>query len=126
MTAQTKSVRAGKTEAEPEIRKVTLRGVTYVIRELDVVEYKKCLEAATKNGFTPFQDLLDQMVIMAIKPSPATAKRPLPYPVYRTLEDIVNVMHFVNLEDEADKPDDDKKDDVESDEEAKDEPDPNS
>jgi hypothetical protein len=104
MPTPMKSVKGGKTEEEFEVRHITLRGTEYAIKELDVVQYKAALAQATKeDGSTPFQDLLDVMVLMCVQPSPASRSRPMPYPVYRTLEDIVNVMHFVTLEDESKK-----------------------
>lgn len=100
-----KSLKGGKTEIEPDVRKRKLRGVEFEIRELSVPEYKACLKDATNaEGVTPFQDLLDMMVLRAVSPSPASFSKPLPYPVYRTLEDDVNVMHFINLKDDADDP----------------------
>ena len=104
MSTGLKTVKGGKTEAEPEVVKRTMRGVEYTIRELDVTEYKDCLKAATnaETGLTPFQDLLDMMVMRAITPSPASLSKPMPYPIYRTLEDIVNTMHFRDVpEDKA-------------------------
>lgn len=90
-----KEVKGGKTEDVPDVVKRTMRGTEYVIRELTVPEYKECLKAATDpEGLTPFQDLLDQMVLRAVKPSPAAGSKPMSYPIYRTLENIVNVMHF--------------------------------
>jgi hypothetical protein len=103
-----KSVKSGKTEAVFETRTRTLRGIEFTIRELDVVEYKDALKAAEgPDGMTPFQNLLDVMVLKCVTPSPASFSKPLPYPIYRTLEDMVNVMHFVNLPDEAKKDDED-------------------
>lgn len=99
-----KAVKGGKTENEFDDRHITLRGVEYTVKELSVTEYKECLKSATKDGFTPFQDLLDVMVVRCISPNPAARTKPMPYPVYRTLEDIVNTMHFTTLEDEAKKP----------------------
>jgi hypothetical protein len=121
-----KTVKGGKTEDEFAERKITLRGTEYTIRELDVVQYKAALKDATKeDGTTPFQDLLDLMVLRCVSPSPATRSKPMPYPVYRTLEDIVNVMHFITLRDEAAKGDDDDDGDDEENE-GEGEPAPNS
>lgn len=123
-TGTMKTVKAGKTENEFEDRHITLRGVDYTIKELDVVQYKECLKSATDaEGFTPFQTLLDNMVMRCVSPSPAARSKPMPYPVYRTLEDIVNVMHFITLEDENKPPEEEK---TEGDGEAEAEPDPNS
>jgi hypothetical protein len=97
-----KTIKGGKTENEFETRRITLRGIEYEITELGVTEYKQVLAASTdKDGFTPFQTLLDNLVVRCVKPSPATRTTPMPYPVYRTLEDIVNTMHFRTLPDEA-------------------------
>ena len=102
MSTGLKAVKGGKTEDEFAERKITLRGVEYTIKELDVIQYKEALAAATKeDGSTPFQDLLDVMVARCVSPSPASRSRPMPYPVYRTLEDVVNIMHFITLRDEA-------------------------
>lgn len=116
MSAGLKSIKGGKTENEFDERHITLRGVEYTIRELSVPEYKACLKEATdKDGFTPFQELLDLMVVRTVSPSPLTRSKPMPYPVYRTLEDIVNTMHFITLPDEA------KKDEAEGESEGEDE-----
>lgn len=124
MSTGLKTVKGGKTEDEFSERKITLRGTEYTIRELDVVQYKEALKTATReDGTTPFQDLLDIMVMRCVTPSPAARSKPMPYPVYRTLEDIVNVMHFITLRDEAAVADDDESDD-EAEDEA--EPAPNS
>lgn len=124
MSTGLKTVKGGKTEDEFSERKITLRGTEYTIRELDVIQYKEALKAATKeDGTTPFQDLLDIMVLRCVSPSPATRSKPMPYPVYRTLEDIVNVMHFITLRDEA-KTEPEPDDEAEPEDEA--EPAPNS
>jgi len=98
-----KAVKGGKTEDDFEDRHITLRGIDYTIRELSVPEYKECLKSATdqNTGATPFQDLLDLMVLRCVSPSIAARSKPMPYVVYRTLEDIVNVMHFATLDEDA-------------------------
>lgn len=97
-----KSVKGGKTDDSFEEHRITLRGTEYTIRELSVPEYKDCLKAATdeKTGLTPFSDLLDLMVLRSVSPSLAARSTPISYPVYRTLEDLVNTTHFITLEDE--------------------------
>ena len=118
MSTGLKSIKGGKTENEFEERHITLRGVEYTIRELDVTQYKACLKDATNaDGFTPFQDLLDVMVVRCVTPSPAARSKPMPYPVYRTLEDVVNTMHFVTLPDEAKKEETDAEGEAEKPEE---------
>ena len=89
----TKTVKDGKATAEFETRTITLRGITYTMRELDVDEYEECLKSAEdERGFAEFGRLLKMMTIRAVSPSPAARERPLPYPIYRTLEQVVNVM----------------------------------
>lgn len=125
MSTGLKTVKGGKTEDEFAERKITLRGTEYTVRELDVVQYKAALKDATKeDGTTPFQDLLDIMVMRCVSPNPATRSKPMPYPVYRTLEDIVNVMHFITLRDEAKRAD--AEDDDDEAEAGEDQPVPNS
>lgn len=100
-----KAIKGGKTEAEPEVQTITLRGVAYRIREVDVIEYKECLKAATDpvTKMTPFGDLLEQLVMRCVSPSPAAGSKPMPYPIYRRLEGIVNEMHFIDIESEEEK-----------------------
>lgn len=107
-TGDVKTIKGDNPDNEFAERKITLKGVEYTIRDLDVPQYEECLKAAEKpDGSVPFGDLLKVMVMRAVSPSPAARKRPLPYPVYRTLENIVNVMHFLDLPDEAAPPDKD-------------------
>lgn len=95
MATGLRAVKGGKTENDFESQTKRFRGVEYTIRELSVVEYKEMLKAATKeDGTTPFSDLLELMVMRCVTPSPASRSKPLPYPIYRTLEDTVNIMHF--------------------------------
>ena len=113
-----KEVKGGKTDDKPDVVKRTMRGTEYTIRELTVPEYKECLKTATDpDGMTPFQDLLDQMVLRAVKPSPASMSKPMSYPVYRTLENIVNVMHFREVPDDSEAEDDGFVDSPDEDEE---------
>lgn len=98
-----KAVRGDKVSDEPGITRITLRGQEYVVRELSVDEYEECVDAATdkESGLVTFGKLLKMMALRSISPSLAVRKTPLPYPVYRTLEGIVNVTHFTDLPDEA-------------------------
>lgn len=98
-----KAVRGDKLTEDPTIRKITLRGVAYQIKELDADQYAECVEAATDpvDGSVRFDKLLKVMTLRCVSPSLAVRKTPLGYPVYRTLEGIVNVMHFLDLPDEA-------------------------
>ena len=105
----TKTVKGGKATAEFETRTITLRGITYTMRELDVDEYEECLKSAEdERGFAEFGRLLKMMTIRAVSPSPAARERPLPYPIYRTLEQVVNVMHFSDLNEDAPEASDDE------------------
>ena len=114
-----KTVKGGNVDNEFAERHITLRGIEYTMKELDVPEYEECLKAAEQSdGSVPFAGLLKIMCLRSITPSIAARRRPLPYPVYRTLENIVNVMHFLDLPDEAKKPDEDDKEPETEDEEA--------
>ena len=95
-----KAVKGGKVDDEPGVRHITLRGVAYTITEIDVPGYDKAMEAATdpETGQVPFGKLLRAMVLACVRPIP---KEGWKYPVYRTLEGIVNEMHFLDLPDEA-------------------------
>ena len=118
MATGLRAVKGGKTENEFSTIKRTMRGVEYTVRELDVIEYKEMLKQATKeDGTTPFSDLLDLMVMRCVTPSPAARSKPLPYPIYRTLEDMVNVMHFRDVpEDKAAEAAEDEDEDGEAEE----------
>jgi len=105
-----KTIKGGKTTNEFETKSIALRGTTYTVRELDTDEYEECLKSAEdERGFAEFGRLLKLMTIRAVSPSPAARSRPLPYPIYRTLEQIVNVMHFSDLtEDKPDEPEEEE------------------
>ena len=99
MSMTTKAIKTGKQTDQPDARTVVLRGETYTIRELNVDEYDECLKAAEdENGNVPFGKLLRQMVARAVRPIPA---RPWKFPVYRTLESIVQEMHYTDVVDES-------------------------
>ena len=118
MSTGLKAVKGGKTTDEFETRTRIMRGIEYTIRELSVPEYKECLEQATReDGTTPFQDLLDQMVLRAVSPSPAARSKPMPYPIYRTLEDVVNTMHFRTVPEDKAAEGDESTDDESADDE---------
>ena len=95
-----KTIRADKTTEEPGVRHITLRGVEYTITEIDVPGYDEALAEATQpDGTVPWGKLLRSMVAKCVRPLPKG--KPWSYPVYRTLEGIVNDMHFLDLPDEA-------------------------
>jgi hypothetical protein len=94
-----KAVKGGKTDEVPDVRKVTLRGVEYTIREIDVVEYDEIIDGlADENGAVRFDKLLRAMVMRCVTP---LGSKPFKFPVYRTLEGIVNEMHYADVKDEA-------------------------
>lgn len=96
--ANLKAVKGGKTDETPDVKHVTLRGIEYTIREIDVVEYDKMIESlADENGAVRFDKLLRQMVLKAVTP---LGSAPLKFPVYRALETIVNEMHYTDLEED--------------------------
>jgi hypothetical protein len=102
-----KAIKGGKDTEEFESKTITLRGVAYTIREVDLPQYKQALKAAEDaEGAVQFGDLLTQLVLVAVTPSIAARSKPIPFPVYRTLEGIVNEMHFRDLPDEAEDGDD--------------------
>lgn len=112
---QTK-VKAGKTDDDPSIRHITLRGVDYTIREIDTNEYDDIITGlADANGAVRFDKLLKAMVLKCVTPLPS---KPWKFPVYRTLEAIVNEMHYTDLADEAEKPAEDDGPEAEATEEA--------
>lgn len=97
--AAVKVIKGGKTNDNPDERKITLRGVEYTIREIDTDEYDdiiKTLEDGTGN--VRFDKLLKAMVARCVRPLP---NKPFKFPVYKTLEGIVQEMHYTELEDEA-------------------------
>ena len=103
VTETKKAIRSDKVTEEPGVRRITLRGQEYMIREITTDQYEECVEAATNevDGTVRFDRLLKVMTLRCISPSLAVRETPLPYPVYRTLEGIVNIMHFLDLPDEG-------------------------
>ena len=100
----TKAIKSDKVTEEFGIEHITLRGVEYTIRELDVTEYDECQDAVKdEDGGILFSKLLRMMVLRCVSPSIAKRARPLPYPVYRTLEERVNLMHYTTVTDEQGK-----------------------
>lgn len=100
MSSGLKAVKGGKTDETPDERHITLRGVAYTIREIDTVEYEEIIKeiADPETGGVRFDRLLKAMVLRCVRPLPS---KPWKFPVYRTLEGIVNEMHYTDLPDEA-------------------------
>lgn len=94
-----KAVKGGKTDDGPGVRHITLRGVAYTIREIDVIEYDQIIEGlADENGAVRFDKLLRAMVMKCVTP---LGSKPFSFPIYRTLEGIVNELHYTDVEDDA-------------------------
>ena len=106
--ATLKAVKGDKLTEIPGVRHARLRGVDYTITEIDVDQHDEAMKLAEDaNGNVPFGKLLRAMVMMSVRPLPKTKWS---YPVYRTLEQIVNEMHYIDLPDET-KVDETKDDD---------------
>lgn len=94
-----KEIRGDKVDENPGVKHVKLRGVEYTISELDVDQYDAAMKVAEdRDGNVPFGKLLRAMVGMAVRPLPKGG--PFKFPVYRTLEGVVNDMHFQDVPDE--------------------------
>jgi hypothetical protein len=92
---------------------VTIRGVHYKFRELTIGEYEKLLKMAEgPNGRTDNVLLLKLMVKEAMVEPKRTLEEQAktPMPVARRLNDIVNEMHFTDIETDEEKADRDKRD----------------
>jgi hypothetical protein len=107
-------------EGEFKVRRATMRGVTYVIKELPADEYEKCLRAATStdeetgrdrvNNETLFKLMLDKALVEPkMKVAEVFAK---PYPVIRKLSDIVDELHYTPEIPDEDRVEDDDEGEV--------------
>ena len=103
-------------DGEFKIRHATMRGVTYVLRELDATEYEKCLKAATtdnENGRSTvdnalmFKLMLDKSLVAPKMASGELWKKP--YPVLRKLNDVIDELHYSPEETDEEKGEDDDK-----------------
>lgn len=103
-----KAVRGDKVTEEPGVKHIRLRGVDYTITEIDVDQHDEAMKMSEDplTGQVPFGKLLRAMVMMCVRPLPKG--KPWPFPVYRTLEQIVNEMHYIDLPDETPKDDGDE------------------
>ena len=117
-------IKSGKTDETPDVRHITLRGIEYTITEIDVDQYDEIVReiADPVTGAVRFDRLLKGMVLRCVRPLPS---KPWKFPVYRTLEGIVNDMHYTDLPDESKKDEKDEAGD-EDEAEAKEEAAPNS
>lgn len=98
---------------DPQVRRVKLRGVTYVIRELSAVDYEKCLRSATEerdgrqviNNQTLFRLMLKEAMVEPDITVEDFMKKP--YRVVRYINDIVDDLHYSPEEEEDLDSDDD-------------------
>jgi hypothetical protein len=83
-----KAIKGGKDTEEFESKTITLRGVANTRSARSTLpQYKQALKAAEDaEGAVQFGDLLTQLVLVAVTPSIAARSKPIPFPVYRTLE----------------------------------------
>ena len=88
-------------DGEFKTRRATMRGVTYVLRELDATEYEKCLKAATTDGENGrstvdnalmFKLMLDKSLVEPKMAGGELWKKP--YPVIRKLNDLIDELHY--------------------------------
>lgn len=99
-------------DGEFKVRRVTMRGVTYVLTELPADEYEKCLQAATEtvdgrdriNNGTLLKLMMDKALVEPKITAAAVFKKP--YPVVRALNDIIDELHYTPEEPEEDSADD--------------------
>jgi len=101
-------------DGEFKTRRATMRGITYVLRELDATEYEKCLKAATTatedgrstiDNALMFKLMLDKSLIEPKLASGELWKKP--YPVIRKLNDVIDELHYSPEESDEEKADDD-------------------
>lgn len=89
-----------------KIVRATMRGVTYVIRELPADEYEKCVEKSkSDSGASDNITLLKLMLDKALMQPKMTVAElwKLPYPIIRKLNDIINDLHFSFIETDEEK-----------------------
>jgi hypothetical protein len=85
-------------DGEFKVRRATMRGVTYVLRELSAADYEKCLKAATSedgrsiDNALMFKLMLDKCLVEPKSQGGAIFNKP--YPVMRKLNDIVDILHY--------------------------------
>lgn len=85
-------------DGEVKIRRATMRGVTYILRELGADEYEKCLKAATSedgrsiDNAMMFKLMLDKSLQEPKIGAGEVLKKP--YPVVRKLNDIIDELHY--------------------------------
>jgi hypothetical protein len=86
-----------------KVVRATLRGTTYVLKELPADVYEKCLEGSRDDdGNSDNVILLKLMLDKSLQSPKMTVKQlwELPYPVIRKLNDIINDIHFSFVETE--------------------------
>lgn len=114
MPVAPKPVPAAELDDTFHVERATMRGVTYVLRELTAEQYEECLEKARgPEGLSDNVTLLKFMLEKSlISPQMKIAEIwRLPYPIIRKLNDIINDMHFSVIETDEEKAADESDDD---------------
>ena len=94
------------TKLTPEFyeKTVVIRGVTYKFRELSATEYEECLRIATNpdEESADLSALLKLMVTRSMIDPKMNAEDygKMPFPVVRRLNDVVNKMHFPDVDED--------------------------
>lgn len=92
----------------------TIRGVRWVLRELDATTYEEILQKATGEDRIVDQSLMFRLMLdkSVVEPEGMTVKAiyAKPYSVVRKLEQIVNDLHFTEVLSEEEKEEDDEVD----------------
>lgn len=95
-----------------KVVRATMRGTTYVLKELPADDYERCLEKARQeDGTTDNVILLKLMLDKALQQPKMTVAElwKLPYPVIRKLNEIINDIHFTYIETDEEQQEDDEK-----------------
>lgn len=90
----------------------TIRGVKWVLRELDATTYEELLQKATGENRVVDQSLMFRLMLdkSVIEPEGMTVKAiyAKPYSVVRKLEQIVNDLHFTEVLSDEEKDEEDE------------------
>ena len=84
-----------------KVVRATMRGTTYVLKELPADVYERCLEGSKgEDGESDNVTLLKLMLDKSLQEPKMTVKQlwELPYPVIRKLNDLINELHFSFIE----------------------------
>ena len=89
-----------------KVVRTTLRGTTYVLKELPADEYEKCLEKSRDSEGASDNVILLKLMLDKSLQSPKMSVSQLwglPYPVIRKLNDVINDIHFSYVESDEEK-----------------------